>query len=645
MDDMVGPTIPPTLTGAPTASETRPTPGRDGPLPEQFGRYRILQKLGQGAMGAVYLAHDTQLDRRVALKTPQLAPEEGTQVLERFRREARAAAGLAHPHLCPVYDVGEIDGTPYLSMAYVEGTPLADSARKEPGWPPAEAAALVRQIALALEEAHSHGVIHRDLKPSNIMINRRGEPVVMDFGLARRAGAADVRLTRTGTVMGTPAYMAPEQVEGDLDRVGPVSDVYALGVILYELLTGRLPFQGSMGKVMSQILTEEPVPPSRLRPGLDPRLEAVCRKAMAKRVEDRYASMAALAEALDGYLRAAPPADDQAARPPAPQKRPAARPRSPGRRGVWVAAAAAALVAAALGVVLYVQTDRGTVKIDLRDSDSVVSIDGEVIHIDKLGEPITLRVGEHVLTVQHAGMEADTRKFTVKRGKREVLTVELKPKELSRPFGAEGFRPLFNGKDLTGWTALNGRPAGWAARDGFVEVTPGKGDIMTEEKFGPDFKLHVEFWLPLMPNARGQARANSGVYLQGRYEVQILDSFRNDTYANGSVGALYGLITPDQGALQKAIRPPEQWQTYDITFHAPRVDEQGKVTEKGRITVVLNGVTVIDDGRFDKPTRGALHDKLGAPGPIRLQDHSGKVRFRNVQIKELPPGRTARPGT
>jgi hypothetical protein len=220
----------------------------------------------------------------------------------------------------------------------------------------------------------------------------------------------------------------------------------------------------------------------------------------------------------------------------------------------------------------------------------------------------------------------------------EVTFKDIEFTDLSRAGREAGFTPLFNGKDLTGWTALNGRPAAWAVRDGFVEVVPGKGNIMTEEKFGPDFRLHVEFWLPLMPNAKGQGRANSGVFLQGRYEVQILDSFRNDTFANGSIGALYGLIAPDKGALQKAVRPPEEWQTYDITFHAPRVDGQGKVTEKGRVTVILNGVTVINDGAFDRVAPGgAIDGRMGTPGPILLQDHGSKVRFRKVEIKGLPP--------
>jgi hypothetical protein len=208
------------------------------------------------------------------------------------------------------------------------------------------------------------------------------------------------------------------------------------------------------------------------------------------------------------------------------------------------------------------------------------------------------------------------------------------PKDEAPKPPPKGAVVLFNGKDLTGWVTRGGKPAPWKVRDGFMEVTGG-GDIMTEEKFGPDFQLHVEFWLPLMPDAKGQGRANSGVYLQGRWEIQVLDSYKNDTYANGSVGALYGLIAPDKDAQQKAIRPPEQWQTYDITFQAPRVGDDGKVTDKGHVTVVLNGVTIIDDGRFNKVTGGAIDEKMGTPGPILLQDHGCKVRFRNVWIKPM----------
>ncbi len=190
---------------------------------------------------------------------------------------------------------------------------------------------------------------------------------------------------------------------------------------------------------------------------------------------------------------------------------------------------------------------------------------------------------------------------------------------------------LFDGKDLSSWIGRKGNAAAWKVTDGYVECIPGKGDIVTKEKFGPDFQLHVEFWVPLVPNAKGQARGNSGVFLQGRYEIQILDSYMNDTYANGSCGALYGIIAPNKNV----SRPPEQWQSYDITFHSPRLDGQGRVTQKGQVTVVHNGVTVIDKGEFAKMTEDLPGEKMGEPGPIRLQDHGNKVRFRNIWLKPL----------
>ncbi len=276
------------------------------PLPETFGRYRILRPLGEGGMGAVYLARDTQLDRLVALKVPRLGgdakPAPGD--LERFLREARAAAALLHPNLCPIFDAGEVDGTPYMTMAYLEGRLLSSVIEK--GKPPSQrqATLIVRKLATALQEAHARGVIHRDLKPANVMINPRGEPIVMDFGLARRDESVEARLTKDGTVLGTPAYMPPEQVRGETRAIGPACDIYALGVIFYELLAGRLPFEGSVMTVLGKILTEPSPPPSRFRPDLDPELEAICLKAMAKKVEDRHASMAELAAALAVQLRA-----------------------------------------------------------------------------------------------------------------------------------------------------------------------------------------------------------------------------------------------------------------------------------------------------------------------------------------------------
>jgi serine/threonine protein kinase len=309
---------PPTAMGPQPAAPVR--------LPKQFGRYRILKRLGQGGMGTVYLAYDPQLDRRVALKVPHIAPGSGTgdanrQDLDRFYREIRAAATLQHPNLCPVYDQGQIDGIYYVTMAYLKGRPLSALIDHQQLLSPRWVAAAVRTLALALAEAHGSGVIHRDLKPSNIMVVARRHLMIMDFGLAWRVGTEDARLTKHGTILGTPAYMSPEQLSGNLAAIGPRCDIYSLGVILYELLTARRPFEGPTTAVMAQVLFKDPKPPSVHRPELDGALEAICLQAMAKKPEDRPRTMAELAKALGRYLRSHPgsiecPPDPASARAP-----------------------------------------------------------------------------------------------------------------------------------------------------------------------------------------------------------------------------------------------------------------------------------------------------------------------------------------
>jgi predicted Ser/Thr protein kinase len=312
-------TLPAQPAGGPSPSRTTWSGGLPTQLPATLGRYRLLKELGKGGMGAVYLAHDTQLDRRVALKIPTFSDGDNTGLLERFNREARAAGTLSHPNLCPVYDVGEIEGVRYLTMAYVEGKPLSTYIRSGQQLPERTVAAVVRQLALAMQAAHERGVIHRDLKPANIMITPKKLPIIMDFGLARRTvGPEEVRLTQSGAMMGTPAYMPPEQVKGDLQAMGPGCDVYSLGVILYELLTGRLPFEGPLAALMAQIMFEPPPPPRQFRPDLDPKLEGVCLRALAKKPEERFSSMAAFAAALAAFVRGPTrPAPTRPARTPA----------------------------------------------------------------------------------------------------------------------------------------------------------------------------------------------------------------------------------------------------------------------------------------------------------------------------------------
>ncbi len=288
-------TIPPSDSDASGQSGRRSSTS----IPQTFGRYQIEKQLGGGGMGDVYLARDTRLDRRVALKIPKLSADED---IDRFYREARAGAGLRHPGICQVFDVDDVDGTPFISMEYIDGEPLSHSIAAGKPVDQRHAARLVMKVASAIAEAHSRNVIHRDLKPSNIMIDERGDPVVMDFGLARCIGDSS-QSTLSGTVMGTVEYMPPEQANGEIDRIGPHSDIYSLGATLYHLLTGQTPFQGSTASVLAQVLRDEPRKPSQVRSEVDRPLETICQKMMAKPIEQRFGSMQDVARALADYLK------------------------------------------------------------------------------------------------------------------------------------------------------------------------------------------------------------------------------------------------------------------------------------------------------------------------------------------------------
>lgn len=282
--------------------ESPPSAGRDGSLPRegsQFGRYRIVRRLGQGAMGTVFLASDTKIDRQIALKIPHLTPGDSMKTeLARFHQEARAAARLMHPNICTVYDFGEINGVTYATMAFVDGELLSERIRRE-RMPPADAVQLVQTIARAMSYAHRHGVIHRDLKPANIMLDRQGNPKIMDFGLARRTDSQATRLTAVGETLGTLAYMAPEQLLGEMHSIGPQSDVYSLGVILYEAIAGSRPLDGSFSDLVSKLLKEEPRPVYEHVASLrGMRVDGILRKALAKTCAARFASMDAFADAL-----------------------------------------------------------------------------------------------------------------------------------------------------------------------------------------------------------------------------------------------------------------------------------------------------------------------------------------------------------
>jgi formylglycine-generating enzyme required for sulfatase activity/serine/threonine protein kinase len=277
------------------------------PLTGALGHFRIVERLGEGGMGTVYLAEHPKLGR-LALKVPLLRGDNNVELLARFYREARLAQIVHHPFICPVYEFGEIEGTHYLTMPFVEGAPLSRLIQPGAPWEPGRAARLVCRLALALQALHERQVIHRDLKPHNVMVRANDDPMLMDFGLAVELGDDNTRLTGPGATLGTPAYMAPEQIEGEPQAFGPSTDVYGLGVILYQLLTGRLPFEGrNMAALVRKILDTDPARPTAWRPDLGSELEQVCLKMVAKRSEDRHPDMAAVVAELDACPEQRPP--------------------------------------------------------------------------------------------------------------------------------------------------------------------------------------------------------------------------------------------------------------------------------------------------------------------------------------------------
>ncbi|HEX3658586.1 MAG TPA: protein kinase [Pirellulales bacterium] len=273
-------------------------------VPELLGRFEICERLGAGAFGAVYRARDPLLDREVALKVPHPSTLQFPTQRARVLTEAKAAAQLRHPNIVPVYEAGHDGETYYIAAAFIAGQTLEDAIDgQRPDF--RRATKLVMELAGALDYAHQLGVVHRDVKPANIMLDRKGSPLLMDFGLAR-LDAAQSKLTHDGTVLGTPVYMPPEQASGQLDQVGPASDQYSLGVVLYELLCGETPFSGPPALVISLVLNQQPDSPRTVNAAIPKDLETICLKAMAKRREHRYSSCQALAEDLRRWLSGEP---------------------------------------------------------------------------------------------------------------------------------------------------------------------------------------------------------------------------------------------------------------------------------------------------------------------------------------------------
>ena len=263
-----------------------------------FDNYRIIKLLGEGSSGLVYLAEDTRLERRVAIKLSRVSADRSQRTSERFLREAKSVAGLRHPNICQIYDVGKHLGHYYIAMSYVQGQTLCEWLETaEPS--ELQIVQIVSRCAEALQVAHRHGVIHRDLKPANILISDADEPVITDFGLAvTKTSQLSARLTQPGLIVGSPAYMSPEQIR-DPSTVGPATDIYSLGVVMYQMLCGRLPYTGELMTVIRKIALEAPQPPAAHNPAIASKINSICLKAIEKDPEHRFESMSEFALALD----------------------------------------------------------------------------------------------------------------------------------------------------------------------------------------------------------------------------------------------------------------------------------------------------------------------------------------------------------
>jgi TolB-like protein/predicted Ser/Thr protein kinase len=271
----------------------------------ELGDYELLKVVGRGGQGVVYRAHQKSLNRTVALKVISLGSWATEAHLKRFRREAEAAARLEHPGIVPIHEVGERDGSCYFSMKFVEGGQLDEVVRRTP-MSIRQAAELIAKVARTVHYAHEHGILHRDIKPGNILLDAKGEPLLTDFGLARLT-EAESTVTRTKEVMGTPSYMAPEQAMGNNAAVSSATDVYGLGAVLYQLLTGHPPFAGGTTyETIKLVLDTEPRQPRLLNPKIDRDLSTICVKCLEKDPKRRYPSSLALAEDLEHWLKHEP---------------------------------------------------------------------------------------------------------------------------------------------------------------------------------------------------------------------------------------------------------------------------------------------------------------------------------------------------